>query len=127
MGQNRHARAESVRARKTGGAAMLLCAQYILPITSEPFQDGAVLVRDGVIRDIGKVDMLKLRYPEEEVADFGLAALMPGLVDLHTHLENSVMRGIVHDVPYTTWILSVAEKSSKMDVSDWYDLSLIHI
>ena len=64
MGQNRHARAESVRARKTGGAAMLLCAQYILPITSEPFQDGAVLVRDGVIRDIGKVDMLKLRYPE---------------------------------------------------------------
>ena len=104
---------------------MLLCAQYILPITSEPFQDGAVLVRDGVIRDIGKVDMLKLRYPEEEVADFGLAALMPGLVDLHTHLENSVMRGIVHDVPYTTWILSVAEKSSKMDVSDWYDSAIL--
>lgn len=104
---------------------MLLCAQYILPITSEPFQDGAVLVRDGVIRDIGKVDMLKLRYPEEEVADFGLAALMPGLVDLHTHLENSVMRGIVHDVPYTTWILSVAEKSSKVDVSDWYDSAIL--
>lgn len=104
---------------------MLLCAQYILPITSEPFQDGAVLVRDGLIRDIGKVEMLKLRYPEEEVVDFGLAALMPGLVDLHTHLENSVMRGIVHDVPYTTWVMSVAEKSSKMDVGDWYDSAIL--
>lgn len=104
---------------------MLLCAQYILPITSEPFQDGAVLVRDGLIRDIGKVEMLKLRYPEEEIVDFGLAALMPGLVDLHTHLENSVMRGIVHDVPYTTWVMSVAEKSSKMDVSDWYDSAIL--
>ena len=76
-----------------------MCAQYILPITSEPFQKGAVLVRDNVIRDIGTAEMLKLRYPDEEVVDFGQAAIMPGLVDLHTHLENSVMRGIVHDVP----------------------------
>ena len=70
---------------------MLLCAQYVLPITSEPFQHGAVLVRDGIIRDIGSVDMLKLRYPDEEVMDFGLAALLPGFVDLHTHLENSII------------------------------------
>ena len=53
---------------------MLLCAQYILPITSEPFQKGAVLVRDNVIRDIGTAEMLKLRYPDEEVVDFGQAA-----------------------------------------------------
>lgn len=82
-------------------------------------------MRDGLIRDIGKLDMLKLRYPEEETVDFGLAALMPGLVDLHTHLENSVMRGIVHDVPYTTWVMLVAEKSAKMDVSDWYDSAIL--
>lgn len=104
---------------------MLLCAQYILPITSEPLQHGAVLVRDGVIRDIGAADMLKLRYPDEEVMDFGLAALMPGFVDMHTHLENSVMRGVVHDVPYATWITSIVEKSAKMDVSDWYDSAIL--
>ena len=63
---------------------MLLCAQYILPVSSEPIIDGAVLVRDGVIRDIGKAEQLRLRYPEEEVVDQGLAAVMPGLVDLHT-------------------------------------------
>ena len=51
---------------------MLLCAQYILPVTSEPIVDGAVLVRDGVIRDIGSADMLRLRYPDEEVVDQGL-------------------------------------------------------
>ena len=38
---------------------MLLCAQYILPITSEPFQKGAVLVRDNVIRDIGTAETKK--------------------------------------------------------------------
>ena len=46
-------------------------------------------------------------------------------VDLHTHLENSVMRGIVHDVPYTTWVTSMLEKSAKMDVSDWYDSAIL--
>ena len=102
-----------------------MCAQYILPTPPEPFQKGAVLARDNVIRDIGTAEMLKLRYPDEEVVDFGQAAIMPGLVDLHTHLENSVMRGIVHDVPYTTWVTSMLEKSAKMDVSDWYDSAIL--
>lgn len=104
---------------------MLLTAQYILPITSEPFQNGAILVRDGLIRDIGPVESLKLRYPDEEVKDFGSAAIMPGLVDLHTHLENAVIRGIVHDVPYTTWIMSLVETSNKLDVADWYDSAIL--
>ena len=104
---------------------MLLCAQYVLPITAEPLQNGAVLVRNGAIRDIGTADMLKLRYPDEEVTDFGMAAIIPGLIDLHTHLENAVMRGIVHDVPYTTWIMSIMQKSMKMDVSDWYDSAIL--
>ncbi|HIS39824.1 MAG TPA: amidohydrolase family protein [Candidatus Aphodovivens avistercoris] len=104
---------------------MLLCAQYILPVTAEPIQRGAVLVRDGRIRDIGPADMLKVRYPDEEVRDFGMAALMPGFVDLHTHLENSVMRGIVHDVPYTTWVRSILEKSALMEVGDWYDSAIL--
>jgi 5-methylthioadenosine/S-adenosylhomocysteine deaminase len=82
-------------------------------------------VREGKIRDIGRADMLKMRYPEEEVKDFGLAALLPGLVDLHTHLENSVMRGIVHDVPYTTWLMSLIEKSQRLEAADWYDSAIL--
>lgn len=104
---------------------MLLCSQYVLPITAEPIKDGAVLVRNGKIADIGKVEMLKLRYPDEEVRDFGLAAIMPGLVNLHTHLENSIMRGVVHDVPYATWLVSVHEKSMRMEPGDWYDSAVL--
>lgn len=104
---------------------MLICAQYVLPVSSEPLHNGAVLVRDGLIRDIGKADMLRLRYPDEEVRDFGLSAIMPGLVDTHTHLDNSVLRGVVHDVPYTTWVESVLEQSAKMETSDWFDSAIL--
>ncbi|NGM17924.1 amidohydrolase family protein [Xiamenia xianingshaonis] len=104
---------------------MLLSASYVLPITSEPIANGAVLVRDDKIRDIGTLDMLRLRYPDEEVRDFGKAAILPGLIDLHTHVENAVMRGIVHDVPYTTWITSTLKIAAKMDVADWFDSAIL--
>ncbi len=104
---------------------MLLCAEYVLPITAKPIRQGAILVRNGYIRDVGEADMLKLRYSDEEVIDYGMAALLPGLIDLHTHLEYSVMRGMVHDVPYTTWMNSISEKSLKMDIADWCDSAIL--
>lgn len=104
---------------------MLICAQYVFPVTSDPITNGAVLVRDGKIRDVGQADMLKLRYPDEETVDYGLAAVMPGLVDPHTRLEKTVLRGVAHDVPYATWILSILELGSRLEVSDWYDSAIL--
>ncbi len=104
---------------------MLICAQYIFPVTSDPITDGAVLVRDGKIADIGPSEMLKMRYPQEEVQDFGLAAVMPGLIDLHTNLEKSVLRGIVTDRPYASWLLAVAAHSTDLETSDWYDSAIL--
>ena len=104
---------------------MLLCAQYVLPITADPILGGAVLVRDGVIRDVGEASMLRLRYPDEEVVDYGAAALLPGFVDLHTHLENAALRGMVHDVPYATWIMAMRDLSAKLDAADWYDSAIL--
>ncbi|MBQ3301308.1 MAG: amidohydrolase family protein, partial [Eggerthellaceae bacterium] len=104
---------------------MLICAQYIVPITHEPIHAGAVLVRDGVIKDLGSSEMLKLRYPDEETVDYGTAVVIPGLIDLHTHLENSVMRGIVTDQPYIQWIQSVRAVGSKLDAHDWHSSSVL--
>ena len=104
---------------------MLLCAENVLPITQAPIEKGAVLVRDGKIQDVGKAEVLKARYAGEETKDFGLAALIPGLVNLHSRLEHAVMRGIVHDEPYATWLQLVNETSTLMNANDWYDSALL--
>ena len=48
--------------------------------------DGAVLIRDGLIAEIGSSDELRQRYPDEEMLDAGGKVVMPGFVDPHTHL-----------------------------------------
>ena len=100
---------------------MLLCAQHISPVTAEPIEDGAVLVVDGRIVEIGSAQRLKSRHPSEEVRDFGQAVIMPGLVDLHTHLEYTALRGIVHDVPYAEWLAIEHKKADQMTRDERYD------
>ena len=100
---------------------MLLCAKYILPVTSEAITDGAVRVIDNKITDIGLAETLKARYHDDEVHDYGLSALMPGLINLHVHLESAVLRGIVPDAPYAGWVHSVMRNSAKMDKRDRFD------
>lgn len=99
---------------------MLLSAQYVIPVTSHPITGGAVLVRDGIIRDVGEAEAMRLRYSDEEERDFGAAAIIPGLIDLHTHLENSVLRGIIPDQPYVPWLQSVRMAAARLDVHDWH-------
>ena len=104
---------------------MLITAKYVFPVTSEPILNGAVLVRGDSIADIGDLDSLRLRYPDEDVEDFGVAALMPGLIDLHTRIEKSVLRGVVADKPYPEWILSVLGRSLQLEQADWYDSAIL--
>ncbi|MFR4803973.1 MAG: amidohydrolase family protein [Eggerthellaceae bacterium] len=94
-----------------------MCAQYIFP--SPNCFRGAVLVRDNATRHRHDRDA-QLRRRSGRFRPGGYHPF-----DLHTHLENTVMRGIVHDVPYTTWVTSMLEKSAKMDVSDWYDSAIL--
>ena len=104
---------------------MLLCAEYVLPITSEPLENGAVLVRDGKIADIGPADQLRSRYATEEVREFDRGALMPGLVNVHSHVEYSVLRGMVADLPYSDWLVKVLELSGGLNAATLYDSALI--
>lgn len=104
---------------------MLLRAAYVLPVSSDHIEDGAVLVQDGRIRDVGPVSELMERHPKEEVRDYGLAALLPGFVDLHTHLEYSVFGGLVDDLPYSHWKIQVLKKEQALSERDWEDSAVL--
>ena len=104
---------------------MLLTARYVLPVATPHIENGAVLVRDDTIVEIGDFEHLRALHPSEPVRDFGLAALMPGFIDLHTHLEYSSMRGLVDDLPYSEWKLQLMHKEQQFTSQDWDDSALL--
>jgi cytosine/adenosine deaminase-related metal-dependent hydrolase len=65
-------------------------AAWILPISSTPIRDGWLSVDGGRVRACGAG-----APPPGRVTDLGRVAILPGLVNAHTHLELSWMRGRV--------------------------------
>ena len=70
-------------------------ARWILPIISAAIEDGAVAIEDSTIAAVGPRAEIISRFPGARISDFGEAAILPGLVNAHSHLELTVMRGFL--------------------------------
>ena len=68
---------------------MIFRARWVLPIDRAPVSEGWVEVAEGRIAAIGQ------GRPPGDAQDLGDVALLPGLVNAHTHLELSWMAGRV--------------------------------
>ena len=69
-------------------------ANWILPITSPPIEGGWVDIEDGVIVALGQDSDLSDVTSMRDVR-LGSYAILPGLVNAHTHLELSGLQGLV--------------------------------
>ncbi len=89
----------------------ILTADYVLPITTPPIEKGGVAVEGSEIVAVGKRKEIVEQFPDAEIEDFGEAAILPGFVNCHSHLEITSMRGALDDVEhdFSAWLLKVNE------------------
>ena len=73
----------------------IYCARWVLPITSPPIESGAIAIDGERIAAVGQAADIVARFPHFPVTDFGMSAILPGLVNAHSHLELTVMRGFL--------------------------------
>lgn len=81
-------------------AAELILGQT-LAFRADPFVEGtaaarhsargAVLVEDGMIREVGEADALRARHQGARVTDMGQALISPGFVDAHAHYPQTAI------------------------------------
>lgn len=67
-------------------------------------EKGAICVKNSVIADIGKTRDLVTRYPDEEQMNLEGHIVMPGLISLHVHLAQSLLRTCADDLPLIEWL-----------------------
>ena len=98
----------------------LYTARYVFPVTAPPIRDGAVVAEDGRILAVSTADDLRERYPGARQVDLGERALLPGLVNAHTHLELTHHAGHVPDqLPLIEWIYPLVSYSRTRTPEDF--------
>jgi cytosine/adenosine deaminase-related metal-dependent hydrolase len=75
-------------------------ARWVLPITQPPIENGTVVETDGLITYVGSRE----GAPPGKDYDLGEAILLPGLINTHTHLELTAMRGFLENCQFAAWI-----------------------
>jgi len=75
-------------------------ADWICPISGPPIQHGAVSVDGGRIEKVGAAADVsgthRVGYPG--------CAIIPGFVNAHAHLELTILRGLLENIPFMEWI-----------------------
>lgn len=102
----------------------LLLAKYVLTISGDSIEDGGVAVNGSAIASVDTREKLLRMYPEAACEDFGDAAILPGFVNCHSHLEVTSMRGALDDVEhdFTSWLLKLTAIRSGLsddEIRDW--------
>lgn len=98
----------------------LYTARLAFPVSAPPICDGAVAAEDGRILAVGTATDLRGRYPGAQVVALGERALLPGLVNAHTHLELTHHAGHVPDnLPLIEWIYPLVSYSRTRTPADF--------
>lgn len=75
-------------------------ARWVVPVTAAPIENGCVVEHDGVITYVGPA----ADAPPGEDHELGESVLLPGIINTHTHLELTAMRGFLEDLCFNDWI-----------------------
>src|SRR5688500_15863032 len=81
---------------------MILKARWVLPISSEPIENGYVVIEQSRIIEIGSAT-----GKSSGTTDLGDVVLLPGLVNAHTHLELTACSGKIPAQPFVDWVKQV--------------------
>jgi len=96
----------------------VLSADWVLPVSGPPIPDGAVAIEDGRIAAVGSTAGLG------EGTRYADAAIVPGFVNAHSHLEYAVYAGFGDGAAdFSDWIGTHIERKQRLHFDDVVDIA----
>jgi 5-methylthioadenosine/S-adenosylhomocysteine deaminase len=91
----------------TNPADLLLVNALVLAMDEEmhQYEPGAVAIRGDSILAVGPEVDLRKAYTAKQGIDCGGKVLMPGLVNAHTHVPMTLLRGLADDLRLDVWLM----------------------
>jgi aminodeoxyfutalosine deaminase len=78
-----------------------------------------VVFSRGVIQAAGPASDTMKKYPSHRVYSFKNAVLMPGLINLHSHLELPALLNSIRAETFPGWVLNLISAKKKLDLTDY--------
>src|SRR6266851_3140604 len=99
---------------------VIYAARWVLPLISPAIDDGAVAIDGSTIVGVGPRAEIVSRFSNSAVNDFGQAAILPGLINVHSHLELTVMRGFLEreESDFFAWLRKLTVARMAMTPED---------
>ena len=89
-------------------------------------EDGALAVHDGVIVALDRSAAIDAAYTAPKTIDARGRALFPGLLNIHTHLFQSAVKGLGEDMAVEQWVQAVTfPTAAAMTPEEVYLLSMV--
>ena len=77
---------------------------WVLGMSGDPpLEDGAVRIQGGAITDVGSYNRLRAVDPSTPVVGDGFGIVMPGMVNVHTHLSEALVPGMGSEKTLYEW------------------------
>jgi 5-methylthioadenosine/S-adenosylhomocysteine deaminase len=105
----------------------ILTANYVLPITTAPIENGAIAIDGDIISAVGPANEIVREFPNVEITDLGESAILPGFVNCHSHLEITGMRGALDEVEddFRSWLLRLNDTRAEMSEQNISDAAVL--
>ncbi|MGH3143765.1 MAG: amidohydrolase family protein, partial [Gaiellales bacterium] len=88
---------------------MIISADWVLPVSGPPIPDGGVAIEDGLIAAVGSSADLGTGTRYED------AAIVPGFVNAHSHLEYAVYAGFGDGLAFIPWLELHIERKRRLE------------
>lgn len=85
---------------------LIVYGDYVLTMADDdaPITDGAVAIDDNLIVAVGSQAEIDFNYSADVAVDGKQRAVMPGLVNGHTHAAMTLLRGVADDLQLMDWL-----------------------
>jgi cytosine/adenosine deaminase-related metal-dependent hydrolase len=106
--------------------SQLLTVSWVVPVCSEPIQAGCVVITGEKIEYVGQLAELAnlcsanhFRQLSEGKIDYANSVLVPGLINLHTHLDYSCAQGLSGAGGMFEWMKELVASGSAKTAVEW--------
>ncbi len=85
----------------------------------DPIEDGSIVITNGIIEAVGPSAIIISKFRHHPIVNLPKAVLLPGLLNIHAHLELPNLLESIQAHTFSEWVLNLIQAKKKLSHDDY--------